>query len=194
MKEPVGNKKYSAILESSRKLFWKYGFRRVTIEEICREAKTSKMTFYRFFPNKLEVARAVYDVVLENGLVQFRKIIEADTAPSEKIKEMLKLKMEGATDISNEFLSDFYNNPELGLQPYIEERTSALWVEIIGMFRNGQKEGWIRKDMNISFMFLFMQHCTGILTNKDFMKLFDSPQDLVMELASMIVYGITPES
>jgi len=41
------NQKYNQIIDTSKKLFWKYGIKRVTIEEICREAGVSKMTFYK---------------------------------------------------------------------------------------------------------------------------------------------------
>ncbi|MFZ0282523.1 MAG: TetR/AcrR family transcriptional regulator [Bacteroidales bacterium] len=188
------NKKYLAILHSSRKLFWKHGFRRVSIEEICREAKASKMTFYRFFPNKLELARAVFDSVADEGLQKFRKIINEESSPSEKMKKIIQLKLEGTNNISNEFLNDFYNNPESGLANYIEEKTKALWLEIIELFRKGQADGWIRKDMNVEFMFLFIQKATSssVLSDKEILKLYNSPQDLIMELTNMFVYGISP--
>jgi AcrR family transcriptional regulator len=192
MKEYADNKKCSAILSTARKLFWKHGFRRVTIEEICRESKTSKMTFYRFFPNKIELARAVYDRVVDEGLARFREILKEEDTPSGKMKKILQLKLEGTHDISSEFLNDFYNNPELGLAKHIEERTRALWLETIGHFRDGQKDGWIRKDMNVEFMFLFMQRTIPFLTDKEILDLFASPQDLIMELANMFVYGISP--
>ncbi len=38
------NPKRELILSTGKDLFWKFGFRRVTIEEICKEAGISKMT------------------------------------------------------------------------------------------------------------------------------------------------------
>lgn len=192
MEALANNKKYSAIMQTSRELFWKHGFRRVTIEEICREAKTSKMTFYRFFPNKLELARAVFDSVADEGLMKLRKILKEESSPSGKMQKILELKLEGTNNISEEFLNDFYNNPELGLTSYIEERSKALWLETIELFREGQADGWIRKEMKVEFMFLFMQKATPMITDKEMLKLYSSPQELIMELANMFVYGISP--
>jgi AcrR family transcriptional regulator len=186
------SKKYLAIIESARKLFWKYGFRKVSIEEICRDAKTSKMTFYRFFPNKLEAARAVFDSVADKGLVRFREIMAEECAPSDKMKKILELKLEGTHDISTEFLNDFYSNPELGLSSHIQEKTKTLWMQTIEIFRNGQKEGWVRKDMKVEFMFLFMQRSISCLNDKEITGLYETPQQLVMELANVFVYGISP--
>jgi AcrR family transcriptional regulator len=193
MKDFSDNKKYIAIIQTARELFWKYGFRRVTIDEICREAGTSKMTFYRFFPNKLEVARSVFDMVAEEGLIKFTKILKEDSSPSDKIKNILQLKLEGTNDISSEFLNDFYNNPELGLTPYIEEKSRLLWAKTLQLFKDAQNEGWIRKNMNIEFMFKFMQASTPMLSDKELLKLYNSPQEMIMELANMFVYGISPE-
>lgn len=192
MGDIVKNKKRMAILDKSRELFWKYGYRRVTIEEICHEAKSSKMTFYRFFPNKLELARAVFDRVVDDGFRDFRDIIKENSSPSVKINKMLQLKLEGTNDISNEFISDFYDNPELGLTSYIEEKTRAKWAEVIKLFRDGQEDGWIRKDLKVEFLFYYMQKTSAIITDKDLLKLFNSPQDMIMEIASLFVYGITP--
>lgn len=189
---PAFNKKQKAILETSRGLFWKYGFRRVTINEICREAKTSKMTFYRFFPNKLELARSVFDEVADEGLLNFRKILKEHSSPSEKVKKMLQLKLDGTNNISNEFINDFYNNPDLGLKQHIEEKTRSVWVEIIKLFKDGQNEGWIRRDLKVEFLFFFLQNTSAIMADKELLKLYNSPQDLIMEIANLFVYGISP--
>lgn len=186
------NKKYTAILQSARRLFWKHGFRRVTIDEICREAETSKMTFYKFFPDKLELARTVFDIEANEGLRKFKEILKEDTLPSEKMKNILQLKTEGTDSISAEFLNDFYNNPELGLATYIKEKSMTIWAETLELFKEGQRDGWIRKDMNVAFMFYFMQKSTPLIHDKELLKLYNTPQELIMELANMFVYGISP--
>lgn len=58
----IENKKYKALLEAGKKLFCKHGFRRVTIDEICREAGASKMTFYKWFDNKTEFAKTIFQM------------------------------------------------------------------------------------------------------------------------------------
>ena len=192
MEASIFNRKYYDILSAAKILFWKHGFRRVTIDEICREAKTSKMTFYRYFPNKLEVAKTIFDNITDEGLVRFREIMKDDSAPEEKMKNILQLKLEGTKNISNDFINDFYNSPGLGLSQYTEEKTKTLWRETLELFKDGQKEGWIRDDMNVEFMFYFMQKSATLLTDTELLKLFKSPQDLIMELANMFVYGISP--
>lgn len=187
------SKKYEEILETARQLFWKHGYRRVTVEEICREAETSKMTFYRYFSNKLDLAKAVFDVVAEKGMHDFKAVLYGDTTPSEKLESMLRLKLEGTNEISNEFVSDFYNNEELGLKQYIEEKTQAFSKEVIEDIRIAQQKGWFRKDLKPEF-FLYMSQKSIDLINDEYLKsLYNTPQDMIMEIVNFFLYGIAPK-
>jgi AcrR family transcriptional regulator len=194
MEELSKNKKYSAILDAARKLFWKHGFRRVTIEEICREAKTSKMTFYRFFPDKIELAKTVLDQYYTESMVSFRNIIREESTPAVKMQKMISMKLEGSNDISNEFLQDFLFSKDTALSVYFGERLKEIYAEGMKEFKNGQDEGWIRKDLNVEFLFNFSQKILPIITDESMLKLFSSPQEMIREVSNLIIYGIAPKA
>jgi len=192
MEDLTTNKKYSAILEVSKKLFWKHGVKRVTIDEICHEAKTSKMTFYRFFANKTELAKVVIDRFYEESLTKFRAIIRADTSPAEKMQRIIGLKLEGSNDISNEFIQDLLsiNNPELA--SYFREKLRYISNEGIREFKNGQEEGWIRKDLNVEFMFFYYTRSAAFMTEPEMLAHFGSAKEMILEMSNLIIYGIVP--
>lgn len=192
MEEVTQNKKYLDIIQAARTLFWKHGFKRVSIEEICREAKTSKMTFYKFFANKLELAKAVFDFVVDDSVATFKTVLHESTSASELIGQMLKMKKEGIHEISKEFITDFYTNPELGLKDYIDEKTRTVWAEMIGDFKLAQERGILRKDLNIEFFVYFTQKYGDLLTDPYLNKIYPNPQDLIMELTRFSAYGISP--
>jgi AcrR family transcriptional regulator len=186
------SKKYEDILKTARDLFWKYGFKRVSIEEICRKANASKMTFYRFFPNKTELARCVFDHEANRGVADFKAIMTENAAPAEKIKKIMLLKLNGTNDISHEFLMDFYNNPELGLKDHIEETTRRIWTEILEDFKRAQADGTFRKDFKPEFLLYLSQKIADMMNDEKIASLFNNPQDMIMELTSFFVYGISP--
>lgn len=187
------NKKKQALLLTARELFWKHGFRRVTIEEICREAGVSKMTFYRHFDNKKDLAKAVFDEVITNSTETFRNIFQdKHISTAEKMQKLLLIKMEGSNDISREFLQDFYSNPELGLTSHIEARTKESWQEIISIFKQAQKDGGLRKDFRPEFLLILGQKLQELMNHETLLSMYDSPQDLIMEMTNMMVYGIVP--
>ena len=188
----IQNKKAIAILASAKELFWKHGFRRVSIEEICLHAHVSKMTFYKHFGNKLEVAKAVFDVITEQGTADFRRIWYQDLPVAQKMEKILLMKKEGTHDISPEFMADFYNNPELGLTDYIQQKTAEIWTQVMEDFKVAQQKGWIRQDMNLGLIFYLSQKTAEMVKDPQLMKLYASPQDMVMDLANYFVYGIAP--
>ncbi len=150
------------------------------------------MTFYRFFPNKADLAKVVFDQVMEEGKRRFITAMEEATTSEELIRKMLLLKLEGTNDISVEFLEDFYSHPELGLKTYVEERTALQWQEILHELKIAQERGLIRKEMNLEFYFALAQRTVDLLTDEKFQQMFDTPQALVMEMANFFAYGISP--
>jgi len=80
----------------------------------------------------------------------------------------------------------------LGLTTYIEERSKTIWIEIVKDFKIGQDEGWIRKELNVEIIFYFMRKITSNLVDKELLRFFNTPQDMIMELTNLFVYGITP--
>jgi AcrR family transcriptional regulator len=180
------------LLETGRKLFWKHGFKRVSIDEICREANVSKMTFYRCFENKIDLAKKIYTEMVEKGMDKFNAIMAEDIPPTEKLKKIIILKMESTDNISSEFINDFYKSNDTGLKSFVEETVERSWNEIISGFRLAQKKGWFRKDFKPEFLFYITQHLTPMYTDENLLALYNSPQDLIMEFANFFTYGIAP--
>lgn len=184
------SKKYSDITSAARELFWKHGFRRISIEEICVRANVSKMTFYRFFPNKIELAKIVFDEVVDNGIQRFKSIMNDDTSAAEKLKNILLMKLEGTNDISREFIQDFYGKSEPGLSMHIEEKTRTSWNEINTDFKIAQSNGIFRSDIKPEFIILISRKLGEIINEESALELYDTPQELVMEMANFFTYGI----
>ena len=84
------NQKYQLVIETAHQLFWKFGIRRVTIEEIARESGVSKVTIYKFFKNKIEIAKTVINNILSNAEKEYKALMAKDIPFEEKIKSRLK--------------------------------------------------------------------------------------------------------
>jgi AcrR family transcriptional regulator len=188
------NKKQTDIITAAEKLFWKYGFKKVSIEEICREAKTSKVTFYKFFSNKIEVAKAVLDHVVSNATGDFKTLIEKATSTSELLEGMLNMKKDGIHDISKEFLADFYADKSLGLNEYIGLKTQEVWVEMFTSFKSLQAKGLIRKDLNLEFFLYIANKLNEFLEDPYLLSLFPTAEDLVLEFTNLFTYGMMPRN
>ncbi len=188
----TSNPKRIQLLTTGKDLFWKFGFRRVTIEEISKEAGVSKMTFYKYFPNKIELAKCILDEIFDESLEKIRMISEDHETPEKTFKKILQLKSEGTRGIGEEFIKDLYTNVEIGLKTYMEEKTTLLFTEMIKVYEKGKKDGWIRKDLNIPFFLSYIRKSMDMVVNDELLAHFNTPQDMIMELTNFYLYGITP--
>jgi AcrR family transcriptional regulator len=184
----------AAILSAAHTLFWKHGFRRVSVEEICTKAGISKMTFYRYFGNKIELAKTVFLDAANEGYDRMKAIFEGDTTPEEKINQILFLKFEGTNDISEEFLRDFYTENESGLSDFVKSATELIWKKITDDFKAAQKKGIFRDDINFEHFFYISRKISDSFNDHDFAGLFSSPQEMIMETARLLMYGIAPRN
>lgn len=191
MKDPV---KREQLIETGRRLFWKFGFRRVSVDEICREANVSKMTFYRYFENKTELAKKIFRAEVGKGLEKFNTAMAADIPAPDKLKAIITLKTESIHGISREFLTDFYKSDDTGLKTFVEEVTAESWKEVIEGFRMAQNKGWFRKDFKPEFLIIVTDHLIPLVTDERLLKLYDSPGDMLIEVVNFFTYGIAPHS
>jgi AcrR family transcriptional regulator len=189
----VSHKKVTALMETARELFWKHGLKRVSVEEICEKAGVSKMTFYRHFDNKTDLAKAVYSKVAEESRQQFKAIFtDASTTSAEKLELMVKLKLDGTHEISREFLNDFYSSPEEGMAEFVINLSTRIWNEMVTDFTNAQEEGWFRKDFKPEAFFIMSQKVSELVNDGNFQQLFSTPQEMIMEITRIFTYGLMP--
>jgi AcrR family transcriptional regulator len=192
METPVANEKYTAIIKTGHDLFWKFGIRRVTIEEICREANVSKMTFYRFFSNKTEIAMAVVTNLFDEMIKDYRKLMDEEIPFEEKIKKQLLMKFEGTKEISPELIKDIYGDPSSELFKYWKSRADGMLQLVYEDYSHAQKMGWIRKDIKLEYIIYMSNKASELVSDENLQKLYPDMQSLIMEYANMFFYGILP--
>jgi AcrR family transcriptional regulator len=187
-------KKYKDIYKTGKHLFWKYGMKRVSIEEICRESGVSKMTFYKYFPNKVELAKTILTDLMEASILMVDQLIESDIPFSEKLEKLFLMKLEGSRDLSMEFIKDIYKNPESGLVHHMEELKQKSLAVIVKFYQTAQKQGSIRKDLKIEFILALTNQIAVMIQDEKLVSLYDQPQDFIMESMNVIFYGIVTDN
>ncbi len=191
MSRKVKSKKYLEIIKTARELFWKHGFRRVTVQEICDKAGVSKMTFYKYFPNKIDLAKTVFINILDEGREKFDNLMAENIPLPEKIEKLLILKSEGTTNVSQEFMNDFYLGDEPELQNFVESKTREVWNEVLKNYTNAQKNGIFRDDIHPEFFLKATFKLTELMNDEELIRMYNTPQDLIIEFARLITYGIS---
>ncbi len=187
--------KYHQIVATARKLFWKHGIRRVTVEEICQEAGVSKMTFYRLFDNKIELAKTVLSEVFDKGMRAYIDIMDnPQLSFREKVSRLMILKFERSKEISQEFIRDIYNNEEAELIEFIQNWQKQSLDRFVKDLVQAQQQGWVKKEIKPAFILYFLNKAQEMVTDEALLAMHENPQELIMEITHFFFYGISPDN
>jgi AcrR family transcriptional regulator len=193
MEEFSDNQKYQDILATAHRLFWKHGVRRVSVEEICREAGVSKMTFYRFFPNKVEVARTILDNLFREGMQKYADIMEEDIPYGEKIRKQLIEKFKASAEMSSEFVKDAFSDRLPELKEFWEEKANEAMQIVVADYKKAIEKGWLRKDIKLEFIIYFNKFMMDMILDEKLMEMYDGDMSKVIkEIVNLFFYGVLP--
>jgi AcrR family transcriptional regulator len=90
----------TAILEVSRELFARFGFKKTTMEDIAQALGKGKSSLYYYFKNKEEIFQAVIDWEETILFSRLRSVVSSSMTPELKMK-YLEIRMETIRELEN---------------------------------------------------------------------------------------------
>lgn len=186
----TSNKKVKQILEAAESLFYRYGLKKVTVEEICQAGAVSKMTFYKHFRNKDDLILKMLKGLFESSLEKYNKIMEKESSYPEKVEELIHMKLEYASQLSGNFLKEYLEmaNPEI-LQ-YMHDMSQESIRLLLRDFNKAGEEGFLRKDIKPEFLVYFINHMTEMMKDPILSGMYPEPSEMVGEMINFFFYGV----
>jgi AcrR family transcriptional regulator len=77
------------ILDAADRLLARYGYKKMTIDDLAQEVGIGKGTIYLHFRSKEEIVLSHVDRIVERVLEPLKAIAESDALPAAKVREML---------------------------------------------------------------------------------------------------------
>ncbi len=194
MKDKTARKKsgkQSQIVETAEILFKRYGIKRVTVEEICSKAMVSKMTFYKYFPNKIELVKYIWNAWFEMGWSKIDEINEMSIPFTEKLRLMIEWKMEFISEMNPEIIEE-YVHVATELKVFMQENRQKSFYRFLDYFAGWQKNGDIRKEVRPEFLIAVVNKIQEMFNNDNLRKLYKDPSEFTHELHKLLFYGIVP--
>jgi len=182
--------KQQQLRETGQKLFWKYGIKRVTIEEICQTANTSKATFYKYFKNKNELILHMLRVMFEEAMEKYKSITDSDVSYEKKIEAILELKMAASDQMSPELYEELYVHPDKEIQNFLTEATTNTMQIVLKDMQESQKRGEIRDDLRPHFILWYLNKLTEMIKEENLPEHFGDPKEIIRETLTMFYYGV----
>jgi AcrR family transcriptional regulator len=78
-----------AILDATDHLLSRYGYKKMTIDDLAAEVGIGKGTVYLYFPSKEEIVLSHIDRIIERLKARLWAIVHKDLPPDEKIRRMM---------------------------------------------------------------------------------------------------------
>ena len=187
-KEP---KKKTRIVQAADQLFKKFGIKKVTVEEICQEAGASKMTFYKYFANKIELVKYLWQQMTDDSIQKLDELDRRDIPFTEKIKIMLKMKEEATSQMGNQYIRDYLEIiPEL--LSFYNQIFSQVMVKFMDMIRRAQERGEVRKSMRPEFFLAVVRKMMELAKDEQLASIYSDYTEFALEVNNFLYYGIMP--
>jgi len=185
-----GSRKMNRIIETATGLFMEHGIRRITIEEICLTAGASKMTFYKYFDNKIDLLRHIWERWFDEGYRVLDEIDAMDISFAEKMQRLIEYKMDLLSRMSPEFLGEvIHASPELAA--FIGEMKAKNLSRFMGFVERAQERGDMRK-MKPEFFMAVMNGLQEIVSDEELAKTYPDRLTLIHDVHDFLFFGILP--
>lgn len=140
------------ILKTSLDLFFKYGIKHITMDDIARELGMSKKTIYQFFREKDDLVNQLCVVELQDHQCQFDEVNTLAKDPvheailiSDKIRQMVQ-------HINPMFFLDLQKFYPAAFQKYQTFKENYAYATILDNVRRGMEQGLYREDLDPEFV------------------------------------------
>ena len=154
------------IMQAALELFKKFGFKRVSIEEVAEKAEVSKVTLYKYFTNKHTLIRKCLLVSFRNKAKEIKNQIDSGVGLQSKLESLMRSKLDMVQSFSGEMMQELLNfDPEF-IEQLLAIRREAIIESFIPILEEGRATGRISSEMsNESFVVFFDVIGVGILNS-----------------------------
>ncbi|MFL1675059.1 TetR/AcrR family transcriptional regulator [Paenibacillus thiaminolyticus] len=148
-------KKIEQIYSIAFQFFSKYGFQKVSVNEIAQKAKVSPATIYNYFGTKEQLYADMLMNWLDKQLEQYERILDSELSFPEKTKEIMLLEAQNLKILSDEF-PKVPPSEASGLAEVMEsdsgQKVMRFFMKFVAM---GKQEGYIHRDLTEEVTMLY---------------------------------------
>lgn len=136
------------IIEKARDLYYKYGIKSITMDDVARELGISKKTLYQEVKNKTELVEKVFDFEIEKKTWESKELDKSELNAIEELFEVyrqINYVLEKHNPSMHYDLRKYYPDIFKRLQ---ESKQNRMLKSLIKNLEKGKKEGLYRKEID----------------------------------------------
>ncbi len=183
------------IIDAAREAFMKYGFSRVTVDEISGKLGISKKTIYKYFETKEDIVRAVTEQILlkmESACQQLVGNNEMDFV--DKLRGMMTQVAVNYSALGKDLLEDIEKNAPYVWKQISEFTNKQINVNFGDLLREGVRKGVFREDIDADLILMIYRNAIDtIITPQRLLNLPYSATQVFEAIITILYEGILTE-
>jgi AcrR family transcriptional regulator len=143
---------WERLIKGAREMFFRYGVKAITMDDIAKQLGISKKTIYQFFPNKDSLICEVSRTFLKEQEETVALLAEQSRDP---VDEILKLAEHMAVTFQNmnpSLLFEIEKYHPSAYKIYLQHKNDCIKDSIVSNLEKGIKEGLFRKELNVEIL------------------------------------------
>lgn len=183
--------KRQQIINASLSLFQQtHDVKKVSLEDIARQAGVSPATIYNQFGNReallLEVSKELFNRTLERN----RALIRSDLPFDQKIIGVMGGKLDLAARTDGEVIEKILSH-DVTMAPFIDQvyqqEIRPLWKE---MLADGKRQGYVDPDLDDEALLVYLDVVrAGFASQPELAQNFVDKMELIKQLTHIMFYG-----
>jgi AcrR family transcriptional regulator len=136
------------IIEKARDLYYKYGIKSITMDDVARELGISKKTLYQEVKNKTELVEKVFDFEIKKKTWESKELDKSELNAIEELFEVyrqINYVLEKHNPSMHYDLRKYY--PDIFKRLH-ESKQNRMLKSLIKNLEKGKKEGLYRKEID----------------------------------------------
>lgn len=141
------------IIDGWNRLLSRYGYRKLTMDDLASEVGIGKGTIYLYFRSKEDLVYSHIDRVVRQLIERLKRVLRSTLSPGDKLREMIVLRVTFRFDAVQSFpesLSEMFRDFRAGVlerrEHYFKEEAKVFAAAL----RQGQRAGVFRNTDHVT--------------------------------------------
>ena len=142
----------SRIISGARELFFKYGLKSITMDDIAKHLAISKKTIYLYFPDKNKLVETLMETTLKHNETQFIKVNQEAENVIVEVFGLMKHIDAMFSKINPNLFYDLQKYHPLAWKIFRDFKEDCMAKMVEESIKRGIKEGLVRTDVNAKIL------------------------------------------
>jgi len=147
-----GQETRDRILKAAQELFYSYGIRSITMDDIARHLSISKKTIYLFFEDKHQIVHVLCKMDCDMNTERIRQIADNSTDAIHEILQSMDFLGESLSRMNPNLIYDLQKYHPAAWDQFNTFREQHLMGVVEANLKRGIKQGVYRPDINVKIL------------------------------------------